>query len=100
VTSLLPDQEMAKSLKEARAEFDRAYLIRLLELCGGSAAKAAQIAGKYRADFYDLLKKRGIKIQDFRKADCLVGNITRESGKSLQIGSPESASRALAPTRQ
>jgi enoyl-[acyl-carrier-protein] reductase (NADH) len=35
---------------------------------GGVAAKAAQIAGKYRADFYDLLKKHGIKIQDFKKS--------------------------------
>jgi DNA-binding NtrC family response regulator len=55
-----------KSFKEARAEFERAYLIRVLESCGGKAARAAEIAGKYRADFYDLLKKHGIKIQDFK----------------------------------
>jgi two-component system response regulator GlrR len=67
VTRLLPDPESAASLKAARAEFERVYLIRLLELCGGSAARAAQVAGKYRADFYDLLKKHGIKIQDFKK---------------------------------
>ena len=67
VTRLLPEEGAATSLKEARAEFEKVYLIRLLELCGGVAAKAAQIAGKYRADFYDLLKKHGIKIQDFKK---------------------------------
>jgi two-component system response regulator GlrR len=67
VARLLPDPESAASLKAARAEFERVYLIRILELCGGSAAKAAQVAGKYRADFYDLLKKHGIKIQDFKK---------------------------------
>ena len=55
-----------KSLKEARAEFERAYLIRVLESCDGKAARAAEVAGKYRADFYDLLKKHGIKIQDFK----------------------------------
>jgi two-component system, NtrC family, response regulator GlrR len=58
-----------KSLREARAEFERAYLIRVLESCDGKAAKAAEIAGKYRADFYDLLKKHGIKIQDFKSSD-------------------------------
>jgi two-component system response regulator GlrR len=68
VTRLLPDSESAASLKEARAEFERVYLIRLLELCEGSAAKAAQAAGKYRADFYDLLKRHGIRIQDFKKS--------------------------------
>ena len=68
VTRLLPEEGSGTSLKEARAEFEKVYLIRLLELCGGSAAKAAQIAGKYRADFYDLLKKHGIKIQDFKKS--------------------------------
>lgn len=66
-TRLLPEEGSTTSLKEARAEFEKVYLIRLLELCDGGAAKAAQIAGKYRADFYDLLKKHGIKIQDFKK---------------------------------
>jgi len=68
VTRLLPEEGSATSLKAARAEFEKVYLIRLLELCSGGAAKAAQIAGKYRADFYDLLKKHGIKIQDFKKS--------------------------------
>jgi len=54
------------SLKEARAEFEKAYLIRLLEHCSCSAAKAAEIAGKYRADFYDLLKKHHINLQEFK----------------------------------
>jgi two-component system response regulator GlrR len=58
-----------KSLREARTEFEKAYLIRVLESCDGKAAKAAEIAGKYRADFYDLLKKHGIKIQDFKSSE-------------------------------
>ena len=66
---LLPGDGPLKSLKEARAEFEKAYLIRLLEHSHGSAAKAAEIAGKYRADFYDLLKKHGIKLQEFKKTD-------------------------------
>jgi two-component system response regulator GlrR len=65
----LPTRETQKSLKEARAEFERDYLIRVLELCGGKAARAAEMAGKYRADFYDLLKKHEIKIADFKRVD-------------------------------
>ena len=56
-----------KSLKEARAEFEKAYLIDLLVRHGGSVAQASQVAGKYRADFYDLLKKHDIKVADFKK---------------------------------
>jgi two-component system response regulator GlrR len=66
---LLPSSGSLRSLKESRAEFEKAYLIRLLELCDGKAAKAAEIAGKYRADFYDLLKKHEIRLADFKKVD-------------------------------
>ncbi|MGE5219753.1 MAG: sigma-54-dependent transcriptional regulator [Chloroflexota bacterium] len=65
----LPTRETQKSLKEARAEFEKDYLIRVLELCGGKASRAAEVAGKYRADFYDLLKKHEIRIADFKKVD-------------------------------
>jgi two-component system response regulator GlrR len=65
---LLPVPGSLKSLKEARTEFEKAYLIRLLEMCSGKASKAAEIAGKYRADFYDLLKKHEIKLADYKKS--------------------------------
>src|SRR3990170_4273389 len=68
-TQLLPTPGSSKTLREARADFEKAYLIRLMELCEGKAAKAAEIAGKYRADFYDLLKKHSIKLDDFKKAN-------------------------------
>jgi two-component system response regulator GlrR len=58
-----------KSLKEARAGFEKAYLIDLLVRHGGSVAQASQVAGKYRADFYDLLKKHDIKVADFKKTN-------------------------------
>jgi two-component system response regulator GlrR len=68
-TEMMPARSPLKSLKEARAEFERAYLVRLLGLCEGKVTKAAEIAGKYRADFYDLLKKHNIKLHDFKRAD-------------------------------
>jgi two-component system response regulator GlrR len=57
-----------RPLKEARDSFERDYLIRLLELCQGNVSQAAKFAGKYRADFYDLLKKHGLKAEDFKKS--------------------------------
>jgi two-component system response regulator GlrR len=65
--STLAQEAPLKSIKQARADFEREYLIRLLEACAGSVAKASEIAEKHRADFYDLLKKHNIKIQDFKK---------------------------------
>jgi len=58
--------EPLKPLKEAREDFEKAYLIRLLEFTGGNVSRAAELAGKYRADFYNLIKKYNLKIEDFK----------------------------------
>jgi two-component system response regulator GlrR len=63
----LASQEPWRPLKEAKQAFEKDYLIRLLELSGGNVSRAARLAGKYRADFYDLLKKHGLKTEDFKK---------------------------------
>lgn len=60
-------QKSAKPLKEARNAFEKMYLIHLLELCKGNVSEAAKVAGKCRADFYDLLRKHTLKPDDFRK---------------------------------
>ncbi|MBS3907070.1 MAG: sigma-54-dependent Fis family transcriptional regulator [Syntrophaceae bacterium] len=61
-------EEPLKPLKEAKDSYEKTYLIHLLETCGGNVSKAAKLAGKYRADFYDLLKKHGLKSEDFKKS--------------------------------
>ncbi len=52
------------SLKHAKAavieQFERSYLLQLLQHCGGNVSKAARIAGKERRAFQRLLHKRGI----------------------------------------
>jgi two-component system, NtrC family, response regulator GlrR len=53
-------------LKEARDAYEKSYLINLLSLCKGNITKSAILAGKYRADFYDLLKKHSLKAEDFK----------------------------------
>jgi two-component system, NtrC family, response regulator GlrR len=60
-------EEPVKPLKEARDAFEKAYLVRLLELTSGNVSSAANLAGKYRADFYALLKKHELNPGDFKK---------------------------------
>lgn len=60
-------QEPLKPLKEAKEAYEKTYLINLLQICQGNVSQAARMAGKYRADFYDLLKKHGLKSEDFKK---------------------------------
>jgi two-component system response regulator GlrR len=54
-------------LKEAKDAYEKNYLIHLLSLCKGNISKSAKLAGKYRADFYDLLKKHHIQTEDYKK---------------------------------
>jgi two-component system, NtrC family, response regulator GlrR len=61
-------EEPWKPLKQAKGAFEKNYLIRLLELSGGNISQAARLAGKYRADFYDLLKKYDINVETFKRA--------------------------------
>lgn len=53
-----------KPLTEAKEEFERNYLKELLELAGGNISRASQMAGRYRADFYKLLRKYGLHPSD------------------------------------
>jgi two-component system response regulator GlrR len=60
--------EPFKPLKEAKESYEKTYLINLLQMCQGNVSQAAKMAGKYRADFYDLLKKHGLKSEGFKKS--------------------------------
>jgi len=59
--------EKLRPLKEAKANFEKSYIIHLLETTQGNVSQAAKMAGKYRADFYNLLKKYNLKPIDFKK---------------------------------
>jgi two-component system response regulator GlrR len=49
-----------KPLTEAKEDFERTYLKNVLQLTGGNISRAAQFAGRYRADFYKMLRKYGL----------------------------------------
>jgi two-component system response regulator GlrR len=59
--------ETLKPLKESRADFEKNYLRSLLEFTKGNISQASKLAGKYRADFYNLLKKYNIKAENYKK---------------------------------
>jgi two-component system response regulator GlrR len=67
-TKITVPQDSLKPIKEARDEFERKYVIQLLELCEGNVSKAANLAGKHRTDFYDLLKKHNLQASNFKNS--------------------------------
>ncbi len=45
------------TLSEARDQFERQYLVRVLKMAEGNVTRAAELAGRNRTDFHKLLKK-------------------------------------------
>lgn len=54
-------------LAEAREQFERDYLIRLLKITEGHVADAARLAQRNRTEFYRLLQKHGLTPDSFRR---------------------------------
>ncbi|MGE0487370.1 MAG: sigma-54-dependent transcriptional regulator [Gammaproteobacteria bacterium] len=55
-----------KTLKDAKAEFERNYLVSVLRISGGNVANAAKIAGRNRTEFYKLLNQYELDPAEFR----------------------------------
>lgn len=55
-------------LNAARDQFERDYLIRILNLAEGNIALAARLAERNRTEFYNLLSRHGLDPEQFRKA--------------------------------
>jgi two-component system response regulator GlrR len=54
------------SLKEVQEGSERAYLVRVLTATRGNVSQAAALAGRYRADFYKLLRKHALDPGTFK----------------------------------
>ncbi len=63
------EQEMPKTLKEAKNAFEKSYISNILSLSGGNVSKAAKLAGKYRGDIYALMKKHALNPSSFKKSE-------------------------------
>jgi two-component system, NtrC family, response regulator GlrR len=53
-------------LAEARAGFERDYLVRLLRMTGGNVSEAARMAKRNRTEFYRLLKRHHLDPSEFK----------------------------------
>jgi two-component system response regulator GlrR len=60
------ENKYLQPLKNAKEDFEKDYLVQLIGLTQGNVTKAAKLAGKYRADLYELLKKHNLKPTDFK----------------------------------
>ncbi len=60
------DEKSLQPLKSAKADFEKDYLIQLIELTQGNVTQAAKLAGKYRADLYELFRKYNLNPTDSR----------------------------------
>ncbi len=58
--------DILKPLKTAKKDFEKEYIRKLLRLTEGNVSQSAKFAGKYRADFYALIKKYKLEIDEFR----------------------------------
>ncbi len=54
------------SLQEARSQFERNYLVRLLQMTGGNVTQAAKLAKRNRTEFYRLLNRHGMSSTLFK----------------------------------
>jgi two-component system response regulator GlrR len=57
------------AMNEARREFERDYLVRLLQLTAGNVALAARLAERNRGELYKLLERHQLEAAQFRGAD-------------------------------
>ena len=55
------------TLKEAKQDFEKNYLISILRITDGHVANAARMAGRNRTEFYKLLNQHHIEPAQFRK---------------------------------
>jgi two-component system response regulator GlrR len=53
-------------MREAREKFEKAYLVQVLATARGNVSRAAELAGKDRAEFYRLLRKYALDPATFK----------------------------------
>jgi two-component system response regulator GlrR len=59
-------QTAPSTLREARDRFERNYLTQALGATNGNVSRAAEAAGKDRAEFYRLLRKHALEPSAFK----------------------------------
>lgn len=61
------EEESLSAFDDARRDFERDYLVRLLQATNGNVAQAARIAQRNRTEFYKLLARHGLDPANFKQ---------------------------------
>lgn len=67
--ALRSEPRQVTPLADARAEFERDYLARIMRMAGGNVSQAADLAGRNRTEFYRLLKRHHLDPARFKPSD-------------------------------
>jgi two-component system response regulator GlrR len=59
-------QKLSLSFNDAKKNFEREYLVKLLQLANGSVTQAAKLAKRNRTEFYRLLDRHNLKAAQFK----------------------------------
>ncbi|MEI6125061.1 MAG: sigma-54 dependent transcriptional regulator [Pseudomonadota bacterium] len=65
-TAAPAEKSIDLSYENAKQNFEKGYLSQLLHQVQGNVTHAAKIAKRYRGDLYRLMKKYGLKAEDFK----------------------------------
>lgn len=63
---LQEDSRKLQPLKEAKQQFERDYLVRLLHSTGGNISEAARLSGRNRSDLHKIMKRHQLESEQFR----------------------------------
>ena len=61
------EEENLAAFDDARREFERDYLVRLLQMTAGNVSQAARVAQRNRTEFYKLLARHGLDPINFKQ---------------------------------
>ena len=78
-SALREDASALVPFEEARKQFERDYLVRLLKITGGNVTQAALLAKRNRTEFYKLLQRHRLEPAMFKegKTSCPVALLVR-----------------------
>ena len=84
--------------RDAKADFDRAYVIAVLTATRGHVTLAAEYAGKDRSDFYDLMRRVDIDPKDYRVAKVPGAPRVSPAARAFKVAKALEASDADNPS--
>jgi len=65
--SLLHNSDYFLGLSDAKEAFERSYISKVLKMTNGVVSKAAELSGRNRTDFYKLIKKHQLNVDDYKQ---------------------------------